>query len=140
MRDRNRVSQMHRSKTPRAENYPIGQLFAMATTLLEDAQELARARFEVPRFEKLILDGGVDVEEQERWDRYLRMAASPATAAAMTSMLLEVDLRDVLRTVRVPTLVLRTSSPFSTVASKERPSREASSTTSAMRGKSLPSE
>jgi len=58
-----------------------------------------------------------DVEEQERWDRYLRMAASPATAAAMTSMLLEVDLRDVLRTVRVPTLVVQTSSPFSTVAS-----------------------
>ena len=56
--------------------------------------------------------GGHDPDEQDRWDRYFRMAASPATAVAMTSMLLELDMRDVLRTVRVPTLVLRTGSPF----------------------------
>jgi class 3 adenylate cyclase len=57
-----------------------------------------------------------DSEEQERWDRYLRLAASPATAAAMGRMLFELDLRDVLPTVRVPTLVLRTGNPYSTAA------------------------
>jgi class 3 adenylate cyclase len=61
--------------------------------------------------------GAPDFEEQERLVRYLRMAASPATADAMTRMLLEIDLHDVLRTVRVPTLVLRTANPFSTVES-----------------------
>jgi class 3 adenylate cyclase len=55
-----------------------------------------------------------DPEEQDRWDRYLRLAASPATAAAMASMLLDIDLRDVLPTVRVPTLVIRTTSPYAT--------------------------
>ncbi|HEY8868939.1 MAG TPA: adenylate/guanylate cyclase domain-containing protein [Candidatus Limnocylindrales bacterium] len=57
--------------------------------------------------------GGHDSEEQQRWDRYLRLAASPATAAAMGQMLFELDLRDVLPTVRLPTLVLRTGNPFS---------------------------
>jgi len=57
---------------------------------------------------------GHDSEEQGRWDRYFRLAASPATAAAMGRMLLELDLRDVLPSVRVPTLVLRTRSPYST--------------------------
>lgn len=59
-------------------------------------------------------DGAHDPEEQGRWARYLRMAASPATAVAMGRMLLELDLRDVLPTVRVPTLVIRTTSPYST--------------------------
>src|SRR4051812_1663772 len=59
----------------------------------------------------------LDPEAEERWDRYFRLSASPATAAAMSRMLLELDMRDVLRTVRVPTLVLRTTSPYATVAS-----------------------
>ena len=51
-----------------------------------------------------------DAGGQDLWDRYHRQAASPATAAAMGRMLFELDLRDVLPTVRVPTLVLRTGS------------------------------
>jgi class 3 adenylate cyclase len=58
--------------------------------------------------------GAYDPDEQERWDRYLRLTASPATAAAMGRMLFDLDLREVLPTVRVPTLVLRTTSPYST--------------------------
>jgi class 3 adenylate cyclase len=58
--------------------------------------------------------GSYDLDEQERWDRYFRLTACPATAAAMGRMLFELDLRDVLPTVRVPTLVLRTTSPYST--------------------------
>ena len=62
-------------------------------------------------------DGAFDPDEQARWDRYFRLTASPATAAAMSRMLLDLDMRDVLRTVRVPTLVIHTRSPYSTVAS-----------------------
>jgi class 3 adenylate cyclase len=38
--------------------------------------------------------------------RYLRLAASPATAAAVIRMLLQLDIRPILPTIRVPTLVM----------------------------------
>jgi class 3 adenylate cyclase/pimeloyl-ACP methyl ester carboxylesterase len=60
--------------------------------------------------------GDYDPDQSERWDRYLRLTASPATAAAMSRMLFDLDLREVMPTVRVPTLVLRTTSPYSTPA------------------------
>ncbi len=40
------------------------------------------------------------------WAAYLRMGASPATAVALTRMNAEIDVRHVLKAVRVPTLVL----------------------------------
>lgn len=40
------------------------------------------------------------------WATYLRMGASPGTALALSRMNAEVDVRDVLRTIQVPTLVL----------------------------------
>ncbi|HVG29356.1 MAG TPA: alpha/beta fold hydrolase [Pyrinomonadaceae bacterium] len=43
---------------------------------------------------------------REWWATYLRMGASPGAAIALTKMNAEVDVRDVLPTVRVPTLVL----------------------------------
>jgi class 3 adenylate cyclase len=77
--------------------------------------ELVATKWGRPGFLAAIGGAGThDPEEEERWDRYFRMAASPATAAAMGRMLFELDLRDVLPTVRVPTLVLRTTSPYST--------------------------
>ena len=47
------------------------------------------------------------------WARYERLGASPGTAALMMSLLAETDVRAVLPTVRVPTLVLHhTDDPF----------------------------
>ncbi len=43
---------------------------------------------------------------REWWATYLRMGASPGAAVTLTRMNAEVDVRDVLPTVRVPTLVL----------------------------------
>ncbi len=40
------------------------------------------------------------------WARYLRSGASPAAAAALAKMNSEIDVRPVLETVRVPTLIL----------------------------------
>ena len=44
------------------------------------------------------------------WASYLRMGASPGAAVALTRMNAEIDIRDVLPCVRVPTLVLHRSS------------------------------
>src|SRR5438876_156771 len=91
--------------------------FAAATAWTQEQYEalleLVGTRWGRPGFlAALDPGGGHDSEEQQRWDRYFRLAASPATAVAMARTLLEIDLRDVLRTVRVPTLVLRTASPY----------------------------
>jgi class 3 adenylate cyclase/pimeloyl-ACP methyl ester carboxylesterase len=52
----------------------------------------------------------------EAWGRHLRLSASPATAAAVMRMLFELDVRDVLPTISVPTLVVhRQDNPIVTV-------------------------
>ncbi len=47
-----------------------------------------------------------DPEFRSWWAAYLRMGASPAAAVALTRMNAEIDVRPVLRSVRVPTLVI----------------------------------
>ena len=47
-----------------------------------------------------------DDEFVEWWTRYLRSSASPAAAVALTSMNTETDVRAVLPTIRVPTLII----------------------------------
>src|SRR5262245_4664238 len=72
------------------------------------------------QFCQTILDewgGPVGIEERapsmagdpvfrEWWASYLRMGASPGAAVALTRMNAEIDIRDVLPSIRVPTLVL----------------------------------
>jgi pimeloyl-ACP methyl ester carboxylesterase/DNA-binding winged helix-turn-helix (wHTH) protein len=43
---------------------------------------------------------------REWWASYLRMGSSPGAAVALTRMNAEIDIRDVLPTIRVPTLVV----------------------------------
>ena len=47
-----------------------------------------------------------DPEFRNWWAEYLRMGASPGAAVALTKMNAEIDVRDVLPLVRVPTLVM----------------------------------
>ncbi len=47
-----------------------------------------------------------DEEFRTWWAEYLRMGASPGAAVALTQMNAEIDVRDVLPLVRVPTLVI----------------------------------
>ncbi|HEV2766073.1 MAG TPA: alpha/beta fold hydrolase [Pyrinomonadaceae bacterium] len=47
-----------------------------------------------------------DVRFREWWAEYLRTGASPGAAVALTKMNAEIDVRQVLPTIRVPTLVL----------------------------------
>jgi class 3 adenylate cyclase len=52
-------------------------------------------------------------EIRAAWARYERLGASPGTAALMMSLIAEMDVRALLPTVRVPTLVLHhTDDPF----------------------------
>jgi class 3 adenylate cyclase len=52
----------------------------------------------------------------EAWGRFFRLSASPATAAAVIRMLFELDVREVLPAIRVPTLVVhRQDNPIVTV-------------------------
>lgn len=50
-----------------------------------------------------------DEEFRKWWAEYLRMGASPGAAVALTKMNAEIDVRNVLPTVRVPTLVIHRS-------------------------------
>lgn len=47
-----------------------------------------------------------DKEFREWWATYLRMGASPGAAVALTTMNAEIDVRNVLPLIRVPTLVI----------------------------------
>jgi pimeloyl-ACP methyl ester carboxylesterase len=47
-----------------------------------------------------------DTEMQEVWGRFQRAGASPAMGIAVTAALFEIDVRDILPTIGVPTLVL----------------------------------
>ena len=47
-----------------------------------------------------------DEETTQAWGRFLRLAASPAVAAAVIRMIFELDVRAILPTIRVPTLVV----------------------------------
>ena len=47
-----------------------------------------------------------DEEFRNWWATYLRMGASPGAAVALTKMNAEIDIRNILPTVRVPTLVI----------------------------------
>ncbi len=94
------------AKRIKDEDYPWG-------VSLED-----RERF----FEMMRRDWGKPVGIEERapsmandeefrnwWAEYLRMGASPGAAVALTKMNAEIDVRNVLPTVRVPTLVIHRS-------------------------------
>ena len=47
-----------------------------------------------------------DDQAVQAWGRFLRLAASPSVAAAVIRMIFELDVRAVLPTIRVPTLVV----------------------------------
>jgi class 3 adenylate cyclase len=47
-----------------------------------------------------------DEDATRAWGRFLRLAASPAVAAAVIRMIFELDVRAILPTIRVPTLVV----------------------------------
>jgi pimeloyl-ACP methyl ester carboxylesterase/DNA-binding winged helix-turn-helix (wHTH) protein len=91
-----------------------------ARRLRDDNYPWGTTREERDRFCQSIIDhwgGPVGLEERapsrvadpafrEWWASYLRMGASPGAAVALTQMNAEIDIRSVLPSIRVPTLVI----------------------------------
>jgi pimeloyl-ACP methyl ester carboxylesterase len=55
-----------------------------------------------------------DERARQWWARFLRMSASPSAAAALTRMNYEIDIRDLLPAIRVPTLILHATGDLTT--------------------------
>ena len=86
-----------------APDYPIG-MAPEAQERLVHAIEQGWGRGDAMAAVNPSLEG--DPAVAEAWGRFLRLSASPATAAAVVRMLFGLDIRDVLPTIAAPTLVV----------------------------------
>lgn len=105
------------AKTVRSPDYPWG------ATLEEAFQSITRIERHWGESEfcdqtlRVMAPSVADDHDFRRWWRsYLRVGASPATAAALERMNMEIDVRHVLSAIRVPTLVLHRADDFHDVA------------------------
>jgi pimeloyl-ACP methyl ester carboxylesterase len=87
------------ARLTRSADYPIG-------IRVQDHGRLLRDSYPPPGSARLLAGGEIDDVTVSWWDRYLRYSAAPAVTRAMRKMLLSVDVREVLGSVRTPTLVL----------------------------------
>ena len=92
----------------RAPDYPFGLSAADYRREVEDT----RARYGTPEWAREVLAALApsmvgDEEYTAFFGRYVRQSASPGAAAALEEMNGEIDVRGVLPTIRVPTLVMR---------------------------------
>ena len=88
-------------------DYPCAPSFDDAIRAVEHAA----GNWGTPSYANELLRNAVptvadDVDFQAWWGRYLRLGASPGSAAALLRMNMEIDVRAVLPAIRVPTLVL----------------------------------
>jgi pimeloyl-ACP methyl ester carboxylesterase/DNA-binding winged helix-turn-helix (wHTH) protein/class 3 adenylate cyclase len=94
------------AKRIRDEDYPWG----VSADDREAFFELMRRDWGKPvGIEERAPSMAADEEFRQWWAEYLRMGASPGAAVALTKMNAEIDVRDVLPLVRVPTLVIHRS-------------------------------
>lgn len=105
--DRTRGLVLHNAfaRLTRDVDYPLGMPAAIAERIVRGVEEAWTTD------DSTALEVAFPASAGERVDRewvrhYLRLAASPATAVAMQRLMLEADVRSVLPTIRVPTLVL----------------------------------
>ena len=94
----------------RADDYPWGR----APELEEEVLDVMRTGWGRGVFLDLIAPSRVGDEEfRQWWARYQRVGASPGTVLSMRQMFNQIDVRDVLPSIRAPTLILhRTQTPF----------------------------
>jgi pimeloyl-ACP methyl ester carboxylesterase len=90
-----------------ADDYPWGMTREESDRLVADCREnwpslwyLTGPGAGIPRDDRELIDF---------WVRYGQAAASPAAAAALEQMNQQIDVRDILPTIRVPTLVMNRS-------------------------------
>jgi class 3 adenylate cyclase len=86
------------ARLSRADDYPIG-------IPIDRHEPLLRERYPPVGSARVLAGGTIDDATAAWWDHYLRLSASPSTVLAMRRMLLDVDVRSVLPTIQVPTLI-----------------------------------
>ena len=91
------------AKRIRSEDYPGAPTQEEHAQLLEEVSKSWGGPVGVKQRAPSMAD---DARFCDWWATYLRMGASPSAALALTRMNAEIDLRDVLPSIRVPTLVL----------------------------------
>ena len=87
------------ARLSRADDYPVGVFRSDHERMLRDSYPPAGSA-------RMLSGGDIDDATVAWWDRYLRYAAAPGVTRAMRAMLLKVDVRSILPSVRAPTLVL----------------------------------
>jgi class 3 adenylate cyclase/pimeloyl-ACP methyl ester carboxylesterase len=86
-----------------APDYPIGLPVARQETLIRLTEDTwGTSDFVTATNPSLVAEPSAQAQAA----RYSRLAASPATAAAIMRMLVQIDVRSVLPSIRVPTLVV----------------------------------
>lgn len=92
------------ARLARAPDYPIG----MPQRLIDAAVDFTEKVWgTAAQLDVVAPDLAGNTELRQALARYQRQAASPGAAAAMSRMLFEVDVRHVLPSIQVPTLVLQ---------------------------------
>jgi class 3 adenylate cyclase/esterase/lipase len=95
------------AKTVRAHDYPWGATLEEAFLAIEQTERhWGETEFCDAALRRLAPSVADDPELKRWWRTYVRVGASPATAAALQRMNMELDVRHVLHAIRVPTLVL----------------------------------
>jgi class 3 adenylate cyclase len=96
----------------RAPDYPWGA----PPEFVQAAPEWIRSKWGTPEFVKAF-QPSMSEEDSETSARWFRLCASPGTAAAFLAMAQQIDVRDVLPSIQVPTLVIhRELDPYIRVA------------------------
>jgi class 3 adenylate cyclase/alpha-beta hydrolase superfamily lysophospholipase len=91
------------ARRTRTEDYPWGQPKDEYDELVERMKVDWGSALEIGRRAPSLAH---DEAFLSRWARYLRMSASPKTAVAYVEMNGDIDVRDILSSIRVPTLIL----------------------------------
>jgi pimeloyl-ACP methyl ester carboxylesterase/DNA-binding winged helix-turn-helix (wHTH) protein len=91
------------AKRLRDATYPWGPTEAQREEFLEEIQEHWGGPIGLKERAPSLAS---DPDFSRWWATYLRMAASPAAAVALTRMNSQADIREILPTIRVPTLVI----------------------------------
>jgi class 3 adenylate cyclase len=106
-------------KGVRGDDYPWAPSFDEAIRAVEEAAEQwGRPGYCDDAVRTVAPSLAGDEDFRRWWGSYMRLAASPASAAALLRMNMEIDVRHVLPAIRVPTLILhRTEDRLVDVAS-----------------------
>jgi class 3 adenylate cyclase len=91
------------ARLTRADGYPWGLTADQSRDVIETFESAWGTGMMLDLFDP---DDADDVALRESWGRYERHSVSPGTAASMVDMINGTDIRAVLPTIRVPTLVV----------------------------------